>query len=148
MARSVIRGAVQKVRSVQDCPAKRRCPGILVLDDEELVRSLLRTSLQGSGFKVWLAATGREAIKLYREHLAAIDLVLLDVQMPDLDGPDTLVALRAINPQVKCCFLTGDMGNYSERQLRRMGARRVFTKPVRLTRLVRSLDELTRRDGS
>jgi CheY-like chemotaxis protein len=113
-----------------------------VLDDQEFVRSLLSTGLQGAGFAVWLAASGREAMKLYREHRADIDLVLLDVQMPDLDGPETLAALLAINPQVKCCFLTGDMGSYSERQLVRLGARRVFFKPVRLTRLVGSLRRL------
>jgi CheY-like chemotaxis protein len=141
MTRSAIRDPAQIARAVQG-RAAARCPGILVLDDQEFVRSLLSTGLRGSGFTVWLAASGREAIKLYREHRADIDLVLLDVQMPDLDGPETLAALRAFDPQVKCCFLTGDMGSYSERQLFRLGARRVFSKPVRLNSLLRSLKRL------
>jgi CheY-like chemotaxis protein len=47
---------------------------------------------------VWLAAGGQEALDLYQRHREAIDVVLLDVRMPGLDGPQTLAALRALNP--------------------------------------------------
>jgi CheY-like chemotaxis protein len=62
-------------------------PGVLVADDDELVRDGARLGLGRRGFRVWLARDGCEAIELYREHQAHIDVVLLDVPMPGTDGP-------------------------------------------------------------
>jgi len=55
--------------------------------------------------------------------------VLLDVQMPDLDGPDTLAALQKINPGVRFCFISGNTGKYHTEQLWAMGAAHVLQKP-------------------
>jgi CheY-like chemotaxis protein len=118
--------------------------GILILDDQELARALLGKSLQERGFHVWLAENGKQAVEIYRRHRRRIQMVVLDVQLPGQDGPETLRDLQAINPEVMCCFLTGDLGSYSEEQLLRQGARRVFYKPVRLTELSRSLSTLIR----
>jgi anti-anti-sigma factor len=68
--------------------------GVLVVDDTEVVRSSLGIGLGASGFAVWLASSGREGVALYRAHRTAIDVVLLDVRMPDWDGPATLAAIR------------------------------------------------------
>ena len=56
---------------------------------------------------MWLAVDGDDALDLYQRHRAEIDLVLLDVQMPGLDGPRTLDALREFDPDVLACFMTG-----------------------------------------
>ena len=74
----------------------REPPGVLVVDDDHLVRVLAQMGLERDGFEVWLAANGREAIDLYRTHRKDISVVLLDVCMPDLDGPHTLDALRTL----------------------------------------------------
>jgi CheY-like chemotaxis protein len=71
---------------------------IPIVDDEASMRGLLRIGMHQQGFSVWLAASGREAIDVYRRH--RIDMVLLDVRMPGLDGPQTLAALQSLNPQV------------------------------------------------
>jgi CheY-like chemotaxis protein len=108
-----------------------RCAGrpvILVVDDEACVRNLLRIVLERTGFLVWLAADGREAVDLYRRHCPEIALVLLDVRMPVLDGPATLAILRRINPTVTCCFMSGNAAEYSENQL----LARMISKPFRL----------------
>ena len=63
--------------------------------------------MRSHGLAVWLAADGPEAVELYRGHRDTIDVVLLDVQMPGLDGPATLTALREFDPGVLCCFMTG-----------------------------------------
>jgi CheY-like chemotaxis protein len=131
--------------SVQKGSVPRTQPiGILILDDQELARALLGKSLQRRGFHVWLAENGKQAVEIYRRHRHRIQMVVLDVQVPGQDGPETLRDLQAINPDVTCCFLTGDLGSYSEEQLLRQGARRVFYKPVRLTELSRSLSRLVR----
>src|SRR5690349_11978266 len=82
--------------------ADGRRHGVLVVDDQEGVRGVLGAMLRQEGFAVWLAADGWEAIDLYRSRRAAIDLVLLDVRMPGLDGPATLAALRGLDPRVRC----------------------------------------------
>jgi CheY-like chemotaxis protein len=117
-------------------------PGVLVVDDNELVRMEVQLGLEQSGFDVWLAADGRQGIYLYRRHRDSIDVVLLDVHMPGLDGPATLHALCKLNPEVLVCFMSGDMGDYESEELLR-GAVYVIAKPFRLNELVRVLRLLT-----
>ena len=107
-------------------------PGILVVDDEPTLCALLQTVLRGKGFAVWAAESGPAAVEIYREHTSAISVVLLDVRMPAMDGPKTLAALRAVNPAVACCFMTGYAGEHTPESLLGMGAIRLFDKPFRL----------------
>jgi CheY-like chemotaxis protein len=122
-------------------PRSHEKPGVLVVDDEPLVRILLQRGLERDGFEVWLAANGREAIEVYREHRDQIDVVLLDVRMPGLDGPQTLDALRELDPEVRACFMSGNPGAYDPEELLRRGAE-VIAKPFHfdeLTTLLRLL---------
>jgi CheY-like chemotaxis protein len=116
--------------------------GILVVDDDPEVRTLLDRVLGAQGFAVWLAADGYEALKAYRSHHDEIDLVVLDVRMPILDGPQTLAALLQLAPHLRCCFLTGDPGHYTEEELRDRGAEWVLYKPFRPDDLGATLREL------
>jgi CheY-like chemotaxis protein len=120
----------------------QRKPGILVVDDEAAVRLLLHAGLRHYGFAVWQAVNGQEAIEMYRQESSAIDLLLLDVRMPVLDGPHTLAALLRLNPHLRCCFMTGQAGIYSEEQLLALGAVRVFQKPFSLAEMVEALAQL------
>jgi CheY-like chemotaxis protein len=104
-------------------------PEILVVEDQAEVLKMLEVALRHYGFAVKLAASGHKAIDLYTQHHQTIALVLLDVQMPDLDGPDTLAALQKINPGVRFCFISGNTGKYHTEQLRAMGAAHVLQKP-------------------
>jgi CheY-like chemotaxis protein len=110
----------------------RAKPGVLVADDEHPVRILVQLALEASGCYVWLAANGREAIDVYRKHRGKIAVVLLDVRMPGLDGPQTLQSLRKLNPGVRACFMSGDPDAYTS--LQRQGAH-VIAKPFQLDRL-------------
>jgi CheY-like chemotaxis protein len=116
------------------------------VDDDPSIRALFTVCLPPQGFAVWRAASGEEALDLYREHSSAIDVVLLDVRMPDLDGPHTLVRLRQYDPEVRCCFMSGDMGDYTEDDLLALGARDVVAKPFSLTGLVRRLRQVAERE--
>jgi CheY-like chemotaxis protein len=114
-------------------------PVVLVVDDLALVREMLRAVLRFHGFQVRLAGDGREAIELYRRDHDTIALVLLDVQMPGLDGPEVLTALRTIEPDVRAFFMTGNAGPYVEDELLATGARRVFAKPLDISAVVAEL---------
>jgi CheY-like chemotaxis protein len=113
------------------CGAVARNPGILIADDMALILTLLKFELESRGFNVWLAVDGDDALDLYRRHRDEIDLVLLDVEMPGLDGPHTLEALRRLNPEVVACFMSGNAGTYTEEELLDRGAAWFFHKPFR-----------------
>jgi CheY-like chemotaxis protein len=118
---------------------------VLIVDDEPAVRGMLGVGLRTHGFAVWLAADGREALDLYRRHRLAIDVVLLDVRMPGQDGPQTLAALQELNPLIRCCFMSGDLGGYTAERLRHFGAATVIQKPFRLAVLAQLLAGLASR---
>ena len=101
----------------------------LVADDDKGVRQLLASLLTGEGVTVLQAGDSREAIEIYRQQFQSIDLVLLDVELSGLDGPNTLVQLQLINPQVRFCFMTAGSTLWSVHDLLALGARQVFTKP-------------------
>jgi CheY-like chemotaxis protein len=105
---------------------------VLVIDDEPTVRTVLALCLRSAGFAVLQAASGREGLEQYRTRRAEIDLVLLDVRMPGLDGPRTFTALRELDPAVRCCFMSGDAGDYTVGQLLATGALGFLSKPFRV----------------
>jgi CheY-like chemotaxis protein len=113
--------------------------GVLVVDDDHLVRIMVQLGLERNGFEVWLAPNGREAIELYREQREHIAVVLLDVRLPGLDGPSTLDALRKLHPEVRACFMSGATGDYEPDELIRRGAAYVVAKPFLLNDLANIL---------
>jgi anti-anti-sigma factor len=119
-----------------------RSVGVLVTDDNHAVRSTLTAILRREGFAVWEATNGGQALELYRRHADALDVVLLDVLMPELDGPGTLLALQNLCPHVRCCFITGGSGPYTEEALLRRGAVRVFWKPFSFVDLIDAVQQL------
>jgi CheY-like chemotaxis protein len=102
---------------------------VLVVDDNRASRLFLTTLLPRYGFRVRTAADGEEAVRLYRRHRATVDLVLMDVQMPRLNGPQALAALRSLDPAVRCCLMSADAGDYSPEQLLALGATAFLEKP-------------------
>jgi len=80
---------------------------ILVVDDEELIRTLERNLLINAGHTVHCVSDGQEAIDFYREEWKHIDLVILDMIMPKITGKDVFNAIRRINPVVKVILVSG-----------------------------------------
>ncbi len=126
----------------------RRPRGVLVADDNEFIRAILDAGVRASGLTVWLAASGNEAVTCYHENRAEIDVLLLDVCMPDCDGPEALAAIRALAPTVPCCFMSSDLGHYTEEYLLGLGAVTVFQKPFRLPEMVGHLVRLATLTGT
>jgi two-component system cell cycle sensor histidine kinase/response regulator CckA len=80
---------------------------VLLVEDEPMVRELNRTILKMCGYTVLEASDGQEALRVSAAHTGAIDLLLTDVQMPRLNGPELAQALAAQRPQLKVLFLSG-----------------------------------------
>ena len=94
---------------IQSAPARGRQETILVVDDEESMQELGRELLEEHGYKVLIASNGPEAIEIYRSQPEIVKLVILDLVMPGMDGGQTFVELKKINPRVKAFFCTGYM---------------------------------------
>ncbi|MDQ7825185.1 MAG: response regulator [Candidatus Eremiobacteraeota bacterium] len=77
---------------------------ILIVDDDEFMRTSLKTELEEEGFDVALAVNGTQAVTLARE--GHFDLILCDVRMPDIDGIETITAIREANPSARVIFIT------------------------------------------
>jgi two-component system cell cycle sensor histidine kinase/response regulator CckA len=80
---------------------------VLVVDDEESVRSVARNTLQRRGYRTIEAADGREALEVYRRFANEISLVLLDLTMPFMNGEEVLHELKIITPSVKVLLSSG-----------------------------------------
>jgi CheY-like chemotaxis protein len=90
--------------SVQDAGSSGR---VLVVDDEPLVRQVAKRALERAGFEVVLAENGRQAVEIFSQPDARIALVLLDLSMPEMDGEQTLVELRRVEPGVQVLLSSG-----------------------------------------
>jgi CheY-like chemotaxis protein len=83
---------------------------VLVVDDEQMVRDLLKQALEDHGYTVLLADNGPMAIEVIAKHRGGIELVLLDLSMPGMSGAEVLPELRKIRPAVRVMLSSG----YSE----------------------------------
>jgi CheY-like chemotaxis protein len=117
-------------------------PGVLVVDDQPDVAALLQTILRHHGFTAWLAPGGAEAVLLHGQQRGRVDIVLLDVDMPDWDGPRTFKALREASPDLVVCFVSGAEATYTDEQLLALGAARVIHRPFDVCDVAKMLWEL------
>jgi DNA-binding response OmpR family regulator len=116
---------------------------ILVVDDEPQILSLLKITLERAGYGVTTAGDGTEAARLYDP--ATCDLVITDIVMPDKEGIETIMELRAVNPGVPIIAISGggriDPEDYLD-WARRFGVNRTFAKPLDRAELLEAVAEL------
>ncbi|VTS05939.1 response regulator [Tuwongella immobilis] len=112
---------------------------ILIVDDHEDIASLFSWILRQAGFQTTVASSGPEALEFAQSQ--EFDLALIDILMPEMDGPSTLVRLREILPQVRALFITGHSGLYELETLLELGAHGLLLKPILPARLVEAVKE-------
>ena len=81
---------------------------ILLCDDERRIRRLISTILTRNGYQVLEAQNGKHAMVVAEAHTGPIHLLLSDVLMPELDGPDLAEQLRAVRPDVRVVFMSAE----------------------------------------
>lgn len=106
---------------------------ILIIDDEEGIRALLRTTLQAAGHEVTEAPNGRIGLELYRQRRT--DLVITDLAMPELNGLGVILALTREFLDAKVIAISGGETNDLD-VAKLLGARRTFHKPFSMTQLL------------
>jgi DNA-binding response OmpR family regulator len=114
-------------------------PVVLVVDDEPMVRDVLEQYLTREGFEVLTASNGAEALALCRSQPGRVALALLDLRLPGLDGAETMAALRAVDPGVRCCLMGGFVEDDESVRLLTLGAAEVLVKPFRFDELAGTL---------
>ena len=116
-----------------------RMARILVIDDDQTVRDLLRKALAGAGHQVVDAPGGQEGIELYRQ--APADLVITDLFMPQTDGLTVIEEVRKDNPNAKIISMTAGEGDDCA-LAKELGAERTFVKPFSIPDILRTVEEL------
>jgi two-component system cell cycle sensor histidine kinase/response regulator CckA len=114
---------------------------ILLVEDEEGLRGLNARGLRSRGYTVVEAANGVEAIDVLAEQNGAVDLVVSDVVMPEMDGPTMLMEMRAKNPALKVIFVSGYAEDAFEKSLPEGEQFNFLPKPFTLAQLVAAVKE-------
>jgi PAS domain S-box-containing protein len=112
---------------------------ILLVDDEETIRVLGRRMLERLGFEVLVASDGREALDVYRQHRAEIEVVLLDLTMPHMNGEEAFRELRRMDPQLRVLMSSGYTENDTAARFAGKGLAGFIQKPYTLELLSESL---------
>ena len=102
---------------------------ILVVDDEPYILRSSQRLLKAMGYPVLTAKGGRDAIEVFKRGPKVIDLVILDMIMPDMNGTDTFEALRAIDPDVKVLLCSGYSSDGDAGEILRRGCSGFIQKP-------------------
>jgi DNA-binding NtrC family response regulator len=108
---------------------------ILVIDDQEPIRALLRIALEGAGHEVRDASNGRRGLERYRERAA--DLIITDLVMPEMTGLELLLELTRTFLNVKVIAISGALEGEGELNVAKLlGARQTFQKPLDMEQLL------------
>lgn len=115
---------------------------ILLIDDEEMVLDVGSQLLSRLGYCVLTATSGSEAIDLYEEHKDQVQLIILDLCMPDMDGKQTYLYLKGLNPCIKVLLTTGLSMDGAAEEMLACGCNGFIQKPYRMSELSTKVSEL------
>jgi len=91
----------------QSNPIRGNGETVLIADDDSILREVTKEALQSLGYKVMQAANGKEAVEIFEEHYSEIDLVILDVMMPEMSGVDASKQIKKVNKDIRVIYITG-----------------------------------------
>jgi len=126
-------------RITKEGPAAEIKGTVLIADDEELVRYASKRVVEHAGMDVLTAGDGAEAVEVYRTHADLVDLVILDLDMPELNGEQALVEIRKMAPEAKILISSGYVLREREAALRALGVHGFLHKPYDSVTLVATI---------
>ncbi len=120
--------------------------GILLVDDEEILRDVGKALLEGLGYRVYLAEDGEHALETYAREKENISLVILDMLMPKMGGKETLLRLIESYPDIRVLILSGFNQEGTIDDLKKIGAVGFLQKPYLCMELCKAVSEALSRD--
>jgi two-component system cell cycle sensor histidine kinase/response regulator CckA len=117
---------------------------VLVVEDNPQVQGMMIRALEESGYRVYSAKNGIDAVALYRKHGKLLNLVVLDMIMPQMGGRECFYRLKKINPEVKVLIVTGFTTDGSVEDFLEEGARGIMTKPFELQAFTETVQRIIR----
>ena len=115
---------------------------ILIIDDEDQIRSMLRLMLERAGYEVVEASDGIDGIRLYRQN--PTDLIITDLIMPNKDGIGMIIDLKKEFPEVKIIAMSGGGLNKPDGYLqgaKKLGAAFTLTKPIDREKMIQAIKD-------
>ncbi|MCL4436874.1 MAG: PAS domain S-box protein [Thaumarchaeota archaeon] len=111
---------------------------VLIVEDEESIREITRSTLEKYGYKVLTADNGAEAISVYKKNRGKVKVVLMDLMMPSMDGEASIKALRKINRKVKIIAVSGVVEKDRRERTRKM-VQALLLKPYTAKKLLKTI---------
>ncbi len=115
---------------------------VLVIDDERIIVDIVSDMLKSLGFNVLAANSGSQALKIYKQHVAIIDLVILDLIMPEMSGTTCFQNLKMINSGIKVIISSGAGEIEKKNYLKELGISDYLEKPYNLNKLAGKIKEV------
>jgi two-component system cell cycle sensor histidine kinase/response regulator CckA len=115
---------------------------ILFVDDDDIVINVGRKMLKQLGYRVLIAKGGKEALDLHKKRADQIDMVILDMTMPDMNGRETFERLKKIDPDIKVLISTGYSINGEVQEILNHGGNGFLQKPFDMTVLSQKVREV------
>ena len=115
---------------------------VLIIDDEEMIVDVGRQMLEALGYIVLTAGGGREGIDIFQRNAKSVDLVILDMIMPDLSGRETFEALRRRSPAVNVLLSSGYSLDSQAKDMMAEGCKGFIQKPFTMAELSRKIREM------
>jgi two-component system cell cycle sensor histidine kinase/response regulator CckA len=122
--------------------SQRGAGTVLLAEDEECIRHLVGTFLEAEGYTVFPARDGIEAVQLAEQHVGPIDILLTDVMMPRMRGPQLASHLAPVRPEMKVVYMSGYTENLGQLDTTSGSKTTLLRKPFQLSELARRLQEV------
>jgi CheY-like chemotaxis protein len=119
----------------------RGAGGVLLVDDEEILREVGQALLEDLGYRVYLAVDGEEALEVYAREKNNISLVILDMLMPRMGGKETLIYLKEKYPDIRVLISSGFHQDGTIQELKEIGAKGFLQKPYLRQELCKAISD-------
>ena len=139
-----------KNQDIQKIKTEERQGGsetILFVEDEQLLREVVQSTLEANGYTVLLATNGQDAVEIYKKQYKDIALVLSDIGLPKLGGIDVYAMLKEINTNIKIIFASGFISQETKSELFKEGVKGFIQKPYGVSEVLQMVREVLNEKG-
>lgn len=115
---------------------------VLLIDDEKMIVDVGRQMLEGMGYRVLIATNGKEALSIYQENRDQVDIIILDIIMPDMGGAETYDRLKKIKPHIKVLLSSGYSIDGEATEILNRGCNGFIQKPFSMKELSQQIRQV------